>query len=112
MNRARSQRRVLALVDTIIRRFGGIERFAATWHAQVDRVRQSQPMAKKTLDFFRAVTRMAEVSEGRESDPHELSDDELAEQLLASTEHLLSEHPQLVLRVAEGLGWTVVPPGG
>ena len=79
------------------------------WRAQLDRVRQSQPMGKKSLDFFRAVTRMAEVSEEYPPDAQELSDDS-AHQLLASAECLASEHPELVLHVAESLGWTVTPP--
>ena len=77
VNRARSQQKVVALVDEILRRFGGVERFAAVWRAQLDRVRQSQPMGKKSLDFFRAVTRMAEVSEEYPPDAQELSDGDL-----------------------------------
>ena len=42
--------------------------------------------------------------------PQELADGELADQLLATVEKLIVEHPELVLRVAEDLGWAVVPP--
>lgn len=42
--------------------------------------------------------------------PQELADGELADQLLATVEKLIVEHPELVLRVAEAMGWAVVPP--
>ena len=110
VNRAPHVHKVVALVNEMIEHFGGLEQFSIAWKAQVDRVRQSQPMGKKTLDFFRAVTRMAEVSEQYTPDAQELSDGDLADQLLASAERLVSEHPELVLHVAESLGWTVTPP--
>lgn len=111
VNRAPRGQKVAALVNEMVQHFGGLEKFTIAWKAQVDRVRQSQPMGKKVLDFFRAVTRMAEVSEEHEPDARELSDSDLADQLLASAERLVSDHPELVLHVAESLGWTVVPPG-
>jgi hypothetical protein len=54
---------------------------------------------------------MAEAGQDQPPEARELSDSELADQLLVSAELLLLEHPELVLHVAEGLGWTVVPPG-
>jgi hypothetical protein len=104
--------RLPALVNDMIEHFGGLDQFSAALKGQIDRVRESSPMGNKTLDFFRAVTRQAEVAEQRAPETQELSDNELADQLLASTERLVAEHPERVLQVAEALGWTVHPPAG
>ena len=111
VNRAPRGSRIVALVDDMIRRFGGLENFARAWADQIDRARENRPGSKRILDAHRCIVRLMELCTDSQPDPTVLTDADLAQHMLVNVEHLVVEQPELVLRVAEALGWTVTKPG-
>jgi hypothetical protein len=98
------------MVSEVVDHFGGMQEFAQAWLEQVNRMRTQAPTGKKILDFYRAVIRMAELSEEREPPPQQLDDEALGDELLRRLQQLILENPAIVLQVAQALGWTVIPP--
>ena len=111
VNRARNHRRLEVLVHGMVEHFGGLQLCIQAWKEQVDRLRSERRPSKRLLDFFRAVSRLLTASDEMRPTPNELTDSELAEQILAGVEQFVVDRPDVVLLAAQAAGWTVMPPG-
>ena len=116
--RHKDARGVAALVRDVIRRFNGLQRFAACWKQVID-----QAVAKKkysaALRGFNVLNELMIISaqlekeevEGRQRIFGGLSLDEMKQARDATVIRLIQGNPEIAIRAAASIGWEVRPPG-
>src|SRR5262245_40623378 len=110
-------RRLRALADATLRRFGGVESLSKVLVNTAKDIRAARPCDPLPLQSAMAVLRLHEyVASRREEDeaPEQdsyrgLSIEETKARIRQSSIDLIRKEPQIAVAAAEQLGWTVVP---
>lgn len=94
-------KQMMRLVETTLRRFGGIERFAELWVGHIKGMKPGTPTMGRHLQ---ATLRLIEVNDelNPEPDPSLLSDEDVERELEQVLEALLLKNPCL----AAALDWS------
>jgi hypothetical protein len=112
LRREQSWGRAAGLVNAMLARFGGIDRFAATWVGMIRQAQGDKAAAKAVLESLQAIMRLFELChrENPEPDVSEMTDEQLRESMLRAAEQACINHPELAIAAAQRLGWKVIPP--
>lgn len=95
------------IAGAMFRQFGGLQGFLAAWTTYTDRALAQGGSA--ACRCFEAVFRLVQYCETKSPDLSDVSDEDLERSLMQSTENLILQHPELAVRAAHQLGWTVIP---
>jgi hypothetical protein len=102
--------RIAAIIEAAFDGFGGASKFVEAFVAYTTRLRADAPNSKRLCDVFLALLRLAEWRDVNQPKASELSDPELEKQKTLTIERAIRSSPELVVRAAAQIGWTVTPP--
>ena len=108
----RNAGRIAAVTTEMLRRMGGLERFAADWKEAVDAAMAAGKLHLVVRSGCALVDLLRVADELQRQEIREMSDIELQRAMLHQTITALKQRPELVLHAAAELGWTVTPPDG
>lgn len=106
-------RRVEGAADDIIRRFGGIERFAEAFFGQYEK---TKPGSRKRLDMLLGVLRMSQCADVLRAEEARANADSIVDEsdiqrgMHEAVKNLVQAEPALAIEAASRLGWTIIPP--
>lgn len=106
MAAARSQREANALVDELVRRFGGVENVGALW---MNTLANARTYSAAHFRLISGIIRLFQISD--QANRHRrLSEDELQDILQDGIHDVLTHEPDTFANVLRELGWSVQPP--
>jgi len=106
--RAQTAQVLGAMVEEIIARYHGVERFARRFHESMEAAKVSRRTAT-VLRGFLLLVRMMAAHEELSPKIDELTDAELAARKEQSLMQLIREQPVLAVRACRQLGWQLTP---
>ena len=104
--------RIVAVTTEMLRRFGGLERFAADWKEAVDAAMAAGKLHLVVRSVCALVDLIHVAEQLQRQEIREMSDVDLQRAMLHQTIAAVKQRPELVLHAAAELGWTVTPPEG
>jgi len=108
-SREESYERMLALINATSAMCGGVIGLAKAFVEEIERARQhpESPVRARCLLAYFNILIMVEQNKPPEPSLGQMSDEELAVQMVAS---MMRENPEAVVMIGETLGWTLSPP--
>jgi len=110
-------RQFRALLAAGVRQFRGPEALATSLVAEIKRVQSADPGNQFALHGMLAILRLTEFSESRKEarpakaeDLDLLTEEQLRERIQEGLRGLALTEPEIVLRAAASIGWSVTPP--
>jgi hypothetical protein len=96
----------------MIARFGGLDRFVATWKDAVDlaaREGKHYLVSRSLVAVLNLTVASTRIDEAQ-NQTTDVDDEDLERQFDQAVLRIVAGHPELALRAAQQLGWTLIPP--